>query len=275
MPGELHYITPFFSCLSMPLLSHPKLCVPPKLLSIELDTARMEARLPADKLQRTRNLLHSFTTRRSVRLVELQSLIGSLQFACKAVVPGRTFLQRMINLTWGVPRRFHHIRLNKEFFKDLSIWKAFLSGWNGRSFFLDTTFTPSPDLELYTDASGFVGFGGYFNGQWFQGRWPPHLQLNRAGGISIEWQERFPIVVACAIWFPHFAGKRIQFWCDNESVVAIVNSGHSKAPRIMDLLTFLILIFMKNNFFIRARHGISLEIPRERKGGGGTGFKGQ
>lgn len=233
-----------------------------EFMGIELDSTRMEARLPADKLQRTRELLHSFTTRRSVRLVELQSLIGTLQFACKAVVPGRTFLQRMINLTRGVPSRFHHIRLNKEFFKDLLMWKAFLAGWNGRSFFLDTTVTPSPDLELYTDASGSVGFGGYFNGQWFQGRWPPHMQLNRARGISIEWQELFPIVVACAIWFPHFSGKRIQFWCDNESVVAIINSGHSKAPRIMDLLRFLILISMKHNFFIRARHvpGVSNEI---------------
>ena len=122
--------------------------------------------------------------------------------------------------------------------------------------------TPSPDLELYTDAASSIGFGGYFNGQWFQGRWPPHLQLDSTRGISIEWQELFPIVVACAIWFPRFSGKRIQFWCDNESVVAIINSGHSKVPRIMDLLRFLVLISMKHNFYVRARHvpGVSNEI---------------
>ena len=80
------------------------------------------------------------------------------------------------------------------------------------------------------------------------------MQLSKARGISIEWQELFPIVVACAIWFPHFSGKRIQFWCDNESVVAIINSGHSKSPRIMDLVRFLVLISMKHNFFVRARH---------------------
>ena len=32
----------------------------------------------------------------------------------------------------------------------------------GRSFFLDSTVTSSPDLELYTDAPMSVGFGGYF-----------------------------------------------------------------------------------------------------------------
>ena len=117
-----------------------------EFMGMGLDSTRMEARLPGDKLQLTWYLLTSFTKRRSVRLVELQSLIGTLQFACKAVVLGRTFLQRMINLTRGLPSRFHHIRLNKEFFNDLTMWKALLSDWNGRSFFLDTTVSTPPRL---------------------------------------------------------------------------------------------------------------------------------
>ena len=118
-----------------------------EFMGIELDSSRMEARLPEDKLNRTRELLKSFKRRRSARLVELQSLIGTLQFACRVVVPGRTFLQRVINLTRGVPSRFHHVRLNKEFFKDLDMWLLFLTGWNGRSFFLDTSVTPSPEAD--------------------------------------------------------------------------------------------------------------------------------
>ena len=74
-----------------------------EFMGIELDSTCMEARLPVDKLRRAQDLLNSFAKRRSVRLVELQSLIGTLQFACKAVVPGRTFLQRMVNLTRGYP----------------------------------------------------------------------------------------------------------------------------------------------------------------------------
>ena len=167
-------------------------------------------------------------------------------------MPGRTFLQRMINLTRGVPSRFHHIRLNREFFKDLLMWKAFLAKWNRRSIFLDTSVTPTPTLELFTDSASTVGFGGFFDGRWFQGRWGPHMQLNKSRGISIEWQELFPIVAACAIWYPYFTGKRLQFWCDNDSVVTIINSGHSKAPRIMDLVRFLVLISMKHNFLVRA-----------------------
>ena len=225
-----------------------------EFMGVVLDSNRMEARLPADKLARIQQLLDSFTDRRSARLLDLQSLIGTLQFACRVVVPGRTFLQRIINLTRGVKNHFHHIRLNKEFSRDIQMWKVFIAQWNGRSFFLDSRVTSSRDLQLYTDAASTIGFGGFFNGKWFQGRWPPNLLINKSKGISIEWQELFPIVIACALWYPHFSGKRLQFWCDNQSVVAIINSGHSKAPRVMDLVRFLVLISMKHNFMVKARH---------------------
>ena len=138
-------------------------------MGIVLDSTRMEARLPEDKLVRISQLLHSFSARRSARLVDLQSLIGTLQFACKVVVPGRTFLQRMINLNRGVPSRFHHIRLNKQFQRDITMWKVFLTQWNGRAFFLESFVTSSSDLELYADAASSIRFGGYFNGKWFHG----------------------------------------------------------------------------------------------------------
>ena len=67
-----------------------------EFMGIELDSTCMEARLPEDKLRRAQDFLNSFSKRRSVRLIELQSLIGTLQLACKAVVPGRTFLQRIL-----------------------------------------------------------------------------------------------------------------------------------------------------------------------------------
>ena len=190
----------------------------------------MEARLPEDKLASIWQLLDSFTNRCSVRLLDLQSLIGTLQFACRVVVPGRTFLQCKVNLTREVKNHFRHIRLNKEFSRDIQLWKVFLSQWNGPSFFLDSWVTSSLDLWLYTDAASTIGFGGFFNGNWFQGRCPPHLLINKTKGISIEWQELFPIVLAHALWYPHFSGKRLQFWCDNQSILAIINSGHSKAP---------------------------------------------
>ena len=78
--------------------------------------------------------------------------------------------------------------------------------------------------------------------------------------------------MACAIWYPHFAGKCLQFWCDNESLVTIINPGHAKALLIMDLLRFLTLTAMKHNFLVRACQvlGVSNDIADAVPISGGT-----
>ncbi|XP_071116832.1 uncharacterized protein [Haliotis cracherodii] len=45
------------------------------------------------------------------------------------------------------------------------MWNKFLNQWNGISFFHDDHITSAPDLNLYTDAAGSVGHGGYFEVQ--------------------------------------------------------------------------------------------------------------
>ena len=49
---------------------------------IELDTMKMEARLPEDKLAKCRSLILEFLTKKKVTLTKLQSLIGLLNFTC-------------------------------------------------------------------------------------------------------------------------------------------------------------------------------------------------
>ena len=100
-----------------------------------LEFMGMEARLPPDKVEHIRTSLALFKRRKSCTLKELQSLIGTLNFACKVIPPGRPFLQRMIALTRKVSKAHHHISLSSRFFKDLHMWKEFISEWNGASFF--------------------------------------------------------------------------------------------------------------------------------------------
>ena len=69
--------------------------------------------------------------------------------------------------------------------------------WAG--FFLPISWMDSDSLELYTDASGTLGYGGILGNRWFQGQWETRHQLN-APGISIAWQELFALVVACHLW---------------------------------------------------------------------------
>ena len=194
--------------------------------------------------------------KKSATLQELQSLIGTLNFACKVIAPGRAFLQGIINLTWGVSKPHHYIHLINGFRKDVKMWQFFLKDWNGTSLFLNSLWENSTNLSLYMDASGTLGFGGIFHTQWFQGKWLPHQTLTTKN-ISIDWQELYAIVVASYIWAPLWAQKRIVFYGDNQAVVSIINSKRSKSPRIMDLVRALTLQTMKYNFYFKALH-----VPR-------------
>ena len=104
-------------------------------MGVLLDSIKMEARLPLDKLTRTKEALHEWSHKKSATLKELQSLIDTLQFACKVVVPGRAFLQRIISLIKGISNSRWRIKLITEFRKDISMTLAFLEHWNGVSFF--------------------------------------------------------------------------------------------------------------------------------------------
>ena len=104
----------------------------------------MQARLPEDKLIRTRTLLSTWSSKRACVLCDLQSLIGSLQFACKVISPGHPFMQCIINLTHNVSKPGQLIYLNRELRKDVVMWQLFLDHWNEVSLFLP----PSPNNPL-------------------------------------------------------------------------------------------------------------------------------
>ena len=127
-------------------------------LGLELDSVEMEIRLPDDKLLKLRKKLTYFQTRKKCTLVELQSLIGLLNFACAVVKPGRAFLRRIIDLTLGLNRLTHRRWVTKAARVDLKAWSLFIENFNGKSFFLSDIWENSEQLHLYTDASdlGFI-----------------------------------------------------------------------------------------------------------------------
>ena len=116
------------------------------------------------------------------------------------------------------------------------MWEVFLTNCNGISLFLKSEQTPSLSLQLFTNAAGSIGFGGYLEGQWFHSHWLPEQEIIKTTGISIAWQELYPIYLACCLWGSQWATKCIVFFRDNESVVQILNQKTSKCPKIMDLL---------------------------------------
>ena len=96
-----------------------------------------------DKVQRLTSCFTEFKGGRSCALRELQSLIGSWNFACKVIPPSRPFLQRIIQLTRKDSLPCHHIKLSQGFFKDLRMWEDFICNWNGAGFFMPSHWVTS------------------------------------------------------------------------------------------------------------------------------------
>ena len=220
-----------------------------QFLGITLDAVHMEARLPEDKLAKARDLLVSFRDRQKVTLCELQALVGFLNFACSVIVPGRPFLRRLIDLTRGVPKPHHHIRLTKQTKLDLGLWLDFLLHFNGRSFFLKDVFLTGDYLELYTDAAGGTGYSALCGAEWFYGLWPLAWR-----SLNICVLELYPIMAAVHIWGRVWANTNVCFFTDNEALVHVITNQTSREPHIMALLRPLVLACLRFNINFVARH---------------------
>ena len=217
-------------------------------LGLELDTVKFEIRLPEDKLVTLRTEVQKLITQRSATLRQLQSLIGMLNFACQVVPPGRTFLRRLINLTIGLKKPFHHRRLNSEAKADLKAWQIFLDNFNGKAIFPTGITHSSSSLHLFTDASD-LGFGCIFGRKWFFGQFSSDwLQFH------IAVREFLPIVISLEIWCHQFHNSTVVLHCDNNTVVHVINKTTSKDPNLMILMRRLMLLSLQHNIHFVAKH---------------------
>ena len=179
----------------------------------------------------------------------MPSLIGLLNFTCTVVAPRRAFLCRLIDLTKGIQKPHHHIRLSKDAKSDVLIWLRFLEDFNGKSFFFNDIWETSHTLHLYTGAPGSIGFGAVFGCHWLHDIWPEMWKT-----FNIAFLELSPIVLAVHVWDSLMANKRIIFFSDNATVVDFVNKQTSRHEDIMVLLRDLVLSCLRHNILFQARH---------------------
>ena len=155
-------------------------------LGLELDSVKQQISLPADKLHQILQELQLWLRhRKTVTKRELLSLIGKLVFAARAVPAGRLFLRRLISLSTKAKSLHHRIKINREAHADIMWWHSFLPKWNGTAPFLEVDVTDAHDWELYTDASGSLGCGAFWQSSWFHYEWQPHQRLSKT--VSIQW----------------------------------------------------------------------------------------
>lgn len=91
-------------------------------VGIELDSSRMEVRLPTDKLTSANELLNRWRGCKASRKYDLLSLIVILAHASKVVHTSRVFLRWLIKLSTTAKKPQHFIRLNAEAKSDIEWW---------------------------------------------------------------------------------------------------------------------------------------------------------
>ncbi|CAF5143754.1 unnamed protein product, partial [Rotaria sp. Silwood1] len=134
-------------------------------LGIILDSNRMEARLPQEKVLRIMEMISSLLNRRKCKKRELLVVLGHMSFASRVVIPGRTFVHYLFNLTTYVRSLESHITINRQAQLELTMWYRHLSEWNGTLFFLDPNIFINTDMAFSTDASTTIGCGAVFGNE--------------------------------------------------------------------------------------------------------------
>ena len=167
----------------------------------------------------------------------------------------------VITASGRVLRHYHHVKIDEEFKRDGEIWLAFLENANAKTItrpFLDfdsqdTTFN-ARTLSFFSDASANenLGMGCFFDGEWTFAKWEPDYIRNCQP--SIAYLERYALCTAIFVWQEKLQNMRFVIFCDNESVVHMVNSGVSACKNCMYLLRLLTLNNLLFNRRIFVKH---------------------
>ncbi len=100
------------------------------------------------------------------------------------------------------------------------------------------------DGELFSDASGKIGYGAYFKGHYLSGVWERSFLSSKP---SIALQEIIPIAMAIVTFSGQMANEKTVMWCDNQTVYTILNKQSSRCHRIMDYVRLIVLTRLEKN----------------------------
>ena len=223
-------------------------------LGLTINTHNMTVQIPDAKLKDLMIQIKAIAFAKKVTLKQLQSLCGILAFCTRAIPAGRAFTRRLYMATSKAKKPHHFIRVTKQMFDDLMVWKLFLENFNGVSYILDDEWLSNSDIQLYTDSAGGEGkgCGCYFNGKWCFLQWPEGFTVEILKDITFL--EIIPIALAIYLWHDLFFKKKIAFYVDNLAVVTVLNVRSSKSKRVMNLLRLIVYWSMLGNFHIKSFH---------------------
>ena len=235
-------------------------CTQLTFLGCLINTVTQTVTIPAEKVLKARGLISKVLAKASKKITvkELQQICGFLNFLGRCVVPGRAFTRRLYAYTTTSQklRPHHHIQINGEMRADLSTWLSFVnhSSVFARQFMDFSKFYNAIEISMFSDASKskVLGMGGVCDSAWMFAQWP--AGFIEAYDPSIEYLELYALVATVINWVYKFRNKRIILFCDNQSVVHMVNKMTSSCRNCMILIRMLVLKGLTENVRIFAKY---------------------
>ena len=227
-------------------------------LGFLVDPLRQMVAIPIEKIHKGMNLIHSVLEAKSkkITLKQLEQICGFLNFLGRATVPGRAFTRRLYMHINKNLKPHHHIRISSDMREDLKMWWSFLQDPSAyqRHFIDFSKFWEATEIRMFSDASKnpSLGCGAICDDSWAFTQWDPNFIQEQ--DPSIEYLELYAVLVAVLNWLHHFENRRIVLFCDNQSVVWMINKTTSSCKQCLVLIRMLILHSLKHNVRVFARY---------------------
>ena len=227
-------------------------------LGLLIDSVRQMVFIPQEKIDAAVAMIQDMLNLKSKKTTvkNLQKLCGTLNFFSRCIVPARAFTRRLYAKTTNDKLKSHHrIRVNAEMRLDLELWLSFLNSPSIFSRpFADFQVLTSEEVEMYSDSSRNMklGCGGYCQKSWYVTAWDP--KFIQEHNPSIAYLELYAVTVGIVNWIGRFSGKNITLFCDNISVVYMINKKSASCRNCMVLIRFIVMQGMVHNVKISAKY---------------------
>jgi hypothetical protein len=127
-------------------------------LGVEINCDSRTLALPAEKLLETKALINEWLLKKKATKRTIQRIVGKLNWCCRVIMGGRTFMRNIINLLVRAKMPHHYIRIGVAAHEDLKWWSKGLEIFNGSTPFVVDV--PLPSSVFSTDAC-LQGGGGF------------------------------------------------------------------------------------------------------------------
>ena len=212
-------------------------------LGITLDTAKMTLEIPQNKIDEVLNQISYHIKRRKITKLEIQKLVGRLNWISQCVYGARFHMRRLIDVISKLRHPWHRTQLTRDMRLDMEWFVSYMSVFNGCTQMVETR----PATPVCIDACN-IAAGAYYCGNWLHAPWSPDTRDN----ITISYKEVLALEPAALKWCQDWANKKINIHTDNQAAAILINKGWCKHPIVMASLRRVFWLSAIYNFRLRA-----------------------